>query len=176
MYRISALVLLSLVLTGCNNQPGWVNVLSHDKEGNVESGHIGDLISVIRQGCQLRVGWGARRAADATQTIEHLAEPVWVAVRNSENVEVQLDTFAINLGVMGEPIEEHPRRERFGGTDTAISWRANLKTDGTFEAVWYEHGTGDFVLRIPQRHPMRWYADCAPADAKPYFPKLAPTE
>jgi len=56
-------------------------------------------------------------------------------VRNSETVKVQIGEFLINLSVLGEPAAEHPRRERFGGTEKAVMWRANFVTDGTFDAV-----------------------------------------
>lgn len=148
----------------------WNVALHHDKDGNVISGSSDALVSAIRRGCQLRVGWGAKRAADPTQTIEHLATPAWVTVRNSNMVEVQLSDFIINLDVLGEAAVDHPRRERFGGTEKAVNWRATLKTDGSFNAVWYSAATGEFVTRMPQRHPMKWFTDCVPGAAEPYFP------
>lgn len=133
-------------------------------------GSVSDLISVVRKGCELRVAWGARRRADTTRTIEHVSTPVWVAVRDGSVVEVQLDDFLINLAVLGEPAEEHPAREPYGGTDEAVMWRANLRTDGTFDAIWYNPVTGELINRVPQRHPMAWYADCAPGEVPPLFP------
>lgn len=90
-------------------------------------------------------------------------------MRDSENVEVQIGDFLINHSVLGEPAIEHPGRERFGGTDKAVKWRANLKTDGTFDAVWYFEHSGDFITRVPQRHHMKWFADCKPGQAAPLF-------
>lgn len=147
----------------------WHVALHHDREGKVLSGDIGKLISSIRNGCNLRVGWGTKRASDPTQTIEHIATPIWVSVRNSETVEVQLDDYLINLNVLGEPAEDHPRRDRFGGTEKAVNWRASLKTDGSFDAVWYDAGTGAFIERIPQKHPMKWFVDCEPKASTPLF-------
>ena len=136
----------------------------------MQEGRVDDLIAAIRLGCDLRVAWGARRRADSTRTIEHIASPVWVSVRDGQTVEVQLDNFMINLGVLGEPPEEHPARERFGGTEHVVMWRANLKTDGTFDAVWYEAASGAFITRVPQRHPMSWFVDCQPREAVPLYP------
>ncbi|MEO9599638.1 hypothetical protein [Parasphingorhabdus sp.] len=150
----------------------WHVVLQHDKDGDVIAGHNYGLVSAIRNGCQIRIGWGARRSSDPSQTIEHIATPVWVAVRNGNIVEAQLSDFVINLDVMGEAAADHPRRERFGGTEKAVSWRATLKTDGSFNAVWYSPATGAFITRVPQRHPMKWFADCAPLASEPYFPSV----
>ncbi|MCF6221530.1 MAG: hypothetical protein L3J65_10500 [Robiginitomaculum sp.] len=35
-----------------------------------------------------------------------------------------------NLKVLGEPTAKHRRRERFGGTEKAVKWRAAFNTDG----------------------------------------------
>lgn len=147
----------------------WHVALHHDRDGKVFSGDISKLISSIRNGCNLRVAWGTKRASDPTQTIEHIATPIWVSVRNSETVEVQLDDYLINLNVLGEPPEDYPRRDRFGGTEKAVKWRASLKTDGSFNAVWYYAGTGAYVERVPQKHPMKWFVDCAPKTSTPLF-------
>lgn len=151
------------------HESNWHLALKHNSQGTVEQGSVGELISAVRLGCDLRIAWGARRRADSTRTIEHIATPVWVAVRDGESVEVQLDDFLINLSVLGEPAVEHPERDRFGGTDRAVMWRANLKTDGTFEAVWYDAASGDFITRVPQRHPMSWFVDCQPGAADPLY-------
>ena len=76
----------------------------------------------------------------------------------------------INLSVLGEPESEHRNRDRFGGVNQVVKWRANLKTDGTFDAVWFAPHSGEFIERIPQRHPMRWYADCQPTENRPLYP------
>jgi len=147
----------------------WNLMLSHTADGSVRQGSNENLVSVIRQGCQIRVAWGARRAADPKRTIEHIANPVWVTVRDGNQVEVQLNDFLINHKVLGEPSSQYPQRERFGGTDKAVMWRANLKTDGTFDAVWYYAHSGEFITREPQTHPMKWFADCEPSSSEPLF-------
>ncbi len=159
-------------LSGCASMHStpWQLMLSHDRDGEVTGGHIDQLISAVRSGCQLQVAWGARRRSDPQSTIEHIASPLWVSVRNGQSVEAQLEGFMSNLAVLGEPNEEQPRYERFGGTEKAVWWRANLKTDGSFDAVWYHHD-GRLAERVPQRHPMRWYADCKPSHTEPLFPR-----
>ena len=48
-------------------------------------------------------------------------------------------------------------------------WRANLKTDGTFDAVSYDAATGEFITRVPQRHPLRWFVNCVPGEDEPLY-------
>ena len=164
---------LAVLMIGACTAPensGWHVMLSHDADGSVESGSVDNIVAAVRSGCQLRVAWGARRAADPSQTIEHIAEPIWVSIRNGDSVEIQLDNFLINHSVLGEPEAEHPRRERFGGTSKTVMWRANLKTDGSFDAIWYSPQTGKLITRIPQQHRMKWFADCQPGQTEPLFP------
>lgn len=165
------LLLITLCLSACEpGAPGWHLAVKHDSQGVIQEGELERLVDAVRAGCDIRVAWGARRRADSTRTIEHIAEPVWVSVRDGGSVEVQLDQFMINLGVLGEPAAEHPQREPYGGTERAVMWRANLKTDGTFDAVWYDAATGEFITRVPQRHPMSWFTDCVPGNAAPLYP------
>jgi len=171
--RIVLLAVYLILFVGCAPEPQWHLKLAHSEDGEVQSGSKAELIGAIRNGCQVRVAWGARRAADPNMTIEHIAIPGWISVRNSNDVEVQLDGFMSNLAVLGEPPEDHPRRERFGGTEKAVSWRANLKTDGSFEAIWYYAHTGELVERVPQTHPMKWFADCRNYNSTPLYPLKA---
>ncbi|MEM8983594.1 MAG: hypothetical protein AAGC71_11245 [Pseudomonadota bacterium] len=153
----------------------WVLQLANTADGDITDGSMEDLISTIRAGCQVRIAWGARRAADPSRTIEHSAEPLWISIRSGETVTAQIGGFSANLSVLGEDPAEHPRYERFGGTEQLTEWRADIGTDGSFNAVWFRAGTGEFIERIPQRHPMRWYADCDVTDAPPLYPSDSAT-
>ncbi|MEM9495742.1 MAG: hypothetical protein AAGA09_07035 [Pseudomonadota bacterium] len=164
-------VLALVFLTACRgDQSPWRLALSHDANGAVIEGDAAHLVSAIRHGCDIRVAWGARGRANPDRTIEHVSTPIWVSVRNDTDVEVQLDAFAINLAVLGEPPADHENLEPYGGVERMVKWRATLKTDGTFDAVWYYPHNGAFVARVPQRHPMRWFVNCAPGPATPLYP------
>ena len=161
-----------ILVSGCTQQKSpWNLVLQHDNQGDVQQGSEEALIASIRMGCQIRVAWGARRRSDPSRTIEHVATPIWVSVRNGETVEVQLDEFMINLDVLGHPPAEFPQLEPYGGTERPVMWRATLKTDGTFDAVWFDASNGDYITRVPQRHPMKWYVDCIPQETGVLYPE-----
>ena len=165
-----SLLLIVLTISACSpSEPKWRLMLKHDENGQVLAGDVQRLVGAIRNGCALRVAWGARLRSDDRKTIEHVSTPLWVAVRDGEIVEVQLDDYLINLAVLGEPIDAHPQRERFGGTAKAVMWRANFSTNGAFDAVWYDAATGAFITRVPQTHVGSWYADCNPQESMPLF-------
>lgn len=127
------------------------------------------IIAAVRNGCQLRIAWGSHRTEPSFRSVEHVADVKWVTARNGETISAQIGDFLINLTALGEPPEEHPRRDEYGGTEQVIKWRATLQTDGTFDAVWFAPHSGDFIARRPQRHPMKWYADCDPAHSEPLY-------
>ena len=68
---------LLFVVSACGPPSNsWNLMLAHSAEGDVSEGSVDRLISAVRSGCDLRVGWGARRVSDPSRTIEHIAEPV----------------------------------------------------------------------------------------------------
>ncbi|MFK7889055.1 MAG: hypothetical protein AB8G16_19525 [Gammaproteobacteria bacterium] len=175
MGRALLSVLLCFWAYGCSvaPPPSWHLMLAHDRDGDVTAGSPEHVASAVRNGCQIRIAWGARRIADATQTVEHVADAVWISVHNGTRIRAQVDGFMSNLAVLGEPLAEHPRFERFGGTSNAVLWRATLSNDGQFNAIWYGANDGQLKFRAPQRHPMRWYADCAARQSEPLYPAVA---
>lgn len=161
----------AVALGGCDTTAAdaWTLALAHTEEGVPLDGSLDALVGAIRRGCPVRVAWGTRRRADPGRTIEHASDPVWLSVPDGASVTAQLGDVLINLPVVGEPEEDHPARAPFGGTARAVFWRANLSTDGTFDAIWYDRGTGELINRVPQRHRMRWYVQCAPGEGEPLF-------
>ncbi len=147
----------------------WHLMLAHDRDGKVLEGAQSNIVDAVRSGCQLRIAWGGGRADPPRRSVEHASDVKWVTVRNGEHVHAQIGDFLINLVALGEPLEDHPRREEFGGTQQVVEWRATLGTDGSFDAVWFKPHTGEFVTRRPQNHPMKWFADCKPGKPAPLY-------
>ncbi|MEO1574513.1 MAG: hypothetical protein AAFU65_06085 [Pseudomonadota bacterium] len=172
MFRLILIALLAVPALGCATMTPntWNLALAHDRDGNVTQGDVVNIANAVRRGCRVRIAWGARRAADPSRTIEHVADATWISVVNEELIRAEVDGFMANLAVLGEPSEDHPRMARFGGTEKAVLWRATLSSDGRFDAIWYGATDGELKVRIPQRQPMRWYADCAPGTAPPLYP------
>ena len=168
----STLVITFLILCACSTQSenGWHLLLAHDSEGTVTEGAAEQVAHAVRRGCVVRSAWGARRRADPAQTVEHVAEATWISVRNGNQLQAQLDGFMSNLQALGQPAEKHPRLDRFGGTEQAVLWKALLSNDGRFDAIWYGAADGTLKVRIPQRHPMRWFADCDGTPSSPLYP------
>lgn len=156
-----------LTAAACASAPTPEVALRHDREGVVLEGSVERLATAIRQGCPISVAWGGRRRNDPARTIEHAATPIWTTVRDGNEVEVQIEGFAANLDTLGVDPGEEPSGGRSTPTDKFVRWRASLKTDGAFEAIWYYPDSGELVLRAPQRHRMTWFANCRIREATP---------
>ncbi|MEM1036981.1 MAG: hypothetical protein AAGI14_09515 [Pseudomonadota bacterium] len=173
----TALILIAgfgtLTLSGCETSQSqassWHLMLSHDRDGAVKAGSERNIVDAVRSGCQIRIAWGGGRADPPRRSIEHVADVKWITVRNGERVSAQIGDFLINLVALGDPPEDHPRREEFGGTQEVVHWRATLMADGSFDAVWFKPHSGEFITRRPQNHPMKWFADCRPGSPEPLY-------
>ena len=136
-------------------------VFKNDRNGNTLLGSKEDLISHIRSGSSIKVGWGSK---GKTRSIEHLSEPIWIAVLNEQEVTVQLSP--IYLGT----VDWDNLSSNFSdSTKINEEWRVVITTKGEFDAVWYDKYEGKMIKRVPQRHPMTWYAKGEITSTQPYY-------
>ncbi|MFK7954404.1 MAG: hypothetical protein AB8B73_16245 [Ekhidna sp.] len=140
------------MLSGCLPQTqtnGYQLVYKNDKEGRTIVGSKESLINAIRLGANIKIGWGSK---GKEHTIEHLSEPVWIAILDESEVIAHLDpqvfstinwddltaTYTDSLGVINE-------------------WRVAITTNGDFDAIWYDRKHHQISKRVPQNHIMSWY-------------------
>jgi len=152
----------SAASSGAQQASPWHLMLSHDRDGNVTEGSVANVVNTVRNGCQHRIAWGG----SGRRTVEHVADIKWITVHNENEVKAQISDFMFNQEFLGE---DFPRAEPFGGTDDVVHWRATLKPDGSFNAIWYKPHSGALVTRRPQNYPMKWFADCDPGEALPLY-------
>lgn len=156
----------------CNNSnkdvpatrdPLWRSVFRTGVNGEELSGSRDNLLMAVRAGLPIRVGWGLSRERDGkTISVEHVADPVFVTIVNSDEVVVQLP--------------EHISQKSYWNAnqaffdEPAVMWRGILSTTGTFDAIWVNRTTGETIRRSPQRAAFTWYAMQSP---KTVIPTLA---
>jgi hypothetical protein len=70
---------------------------------------------------------------------------------NGDDVFVQLPE---HIGQKSYSQREDARFDR-----ASVMWRGLMGTDGTFDAVWVNRGSGDEVRRLPQRAGVAWFAE-----------------
>jgi len=154
IFRIS-IVFIVFHFISCNqNKSGsdFKIVYKNDKEGNTLIGSKQELIKYIRAGASIKIGWGVK---GKERSIEHLSEPIWIAVMNESEVGVQLAPHISSAFTDTSKINEE--------------WRVKLNTKGEFNAVWYDKYDGTLIKRVPQNHTMTWFAKGNIENSKPLF-------
>lgn len=124
-------------------------VYKNDNQGNTLKGSKKDLIQFIRGGADLKIGWGVK---GKRHSIEHLAEPIWIAVLDESEVIVHLDPQ-----VLSKPDWNKLTADYADSTLLKKEWRVVVSTKGTFDAVWYNRKNDNVVERRPQNHTISWF-------------------
>ena len=129
----------------------WRPVYRHDARGKLLSGTKAHLVSAVERGRPLRIGWGGKKAEHRWA---HTAEPVFVTITNRSQVVANLPEH------LAQKSYHDAKKAQF--IDEAWMWRGLLSTDGTFDAIWVDRGTGKQMLRVPQRAAVTWWAFTSP--------------
>ena len=162
-YRLLCLVLL---LGGCTDSTtSWSLQLHHDTQGEVLDGSHNQMINAIRNGCEIRVAWGGGSPDHPRGSVEHVSPAEWITLRDDNQISVQISGYISNQDVLDQGDTDTSQVGQYGGTRHLVAWRSTLKTDGTFNAVWYYPHNGEFITRRPQRYAMKWFSDCSPVEA-----------
>ena len=140
----------------------WRPVYRHDTRGRRLSGAKSDLVAAVHSGRPLRMGWGGKKA---NHRWAHNAAPVFVTVIDGSEVVANLPEH------LAQQSYHDAKQARF--IDQSWLWRGLLSTDGSFDAVWIERGTGKQMLRVPQRAAVTWWAFTAPSGCKASDPELS---
>ena len=163
VYKIFFLFMVLGFICSCNNSRnlakdnivnefGWKAVYKHDKNGDALNGSIDSLINGIRNGYDVRIGWGwEREVADSILRLEHMAEPLFLTIIQEKNVSVVIDAHPLLQSYLDV------ENQKFG--EGGHIWQCVLTTKGTFNAQVHERSTGELIKDWPQRHKMIWFLE-----------------
>ena len=89
-------ILASIGLFGQNieNQKvedGWSLVYANNENGNRVSGDLGKLISAIRNGEPIRLGWTVEHPTDKSVKVEHFADAKFITILSDSTVFAQIE-------------------------------------------------------------------------------------
>lgn len=96
---LPTLLILFIICISCNRNKhtrprnSWSLVYKTDKNGNKIIGDKNELISFIRKGHPIRVGWRSKRRNDTTKTVEHLVDAEFLTIANGDEVFAQITPF-----------------------------------------------------------------------------------
>lgn len=135
---------------------GWQMAYKHDENGKRIEGNIDSLIQGIRNGYEVRIGWGwQRERGDSLLRLEHMAQPIFLSVIQEGNVSAVIDAHPL----LDSYIAIEQQKFRSGGH----IWQCVLTTQGTFNAQVYHRSTGELLNDWPQKHHMTWFLQYPPS-------------
>ncbi|WP_350285858.1 hypothetical protein [uncultured Croceitalea sp.] len=146
------LLLICFMVQSCHNETKyetWMVALKTSKDGNVIKGSKPQLIKAIRNGADIKIGWGNK---GKNHSIEHLSVPIWLAVLDGKEVLAKLHPQYSSTLDWDTLSGNHSDKEVIHQ-----EWRVVINTDGSFDAIWYDRKTDSLIRRVPQHHTMTWF-------------------
>ncbi|UJH67799.1 hypothetical protein [Allomuricauda sp. SCSIO 65647] len=131
---------------------GWKAIYKHDENGKRIEGNIDSLVMGIRNGYDVRIGWGwQRELGDSILRLEHVAKPLYISIIQDKNVSAIIDPHPLlqsYIDIDGQTFGE-------GGH----IWQCIMTTKGTFNAQVYDRSDGQLIKNWPQNHKMTWFLE-----------------
>lgn len=160
--KVALSICTILFLFSCQqSNDTWVAVYKNDKEGETIAGSKAQLINAIRNGNPVRIAWGSE---GRTHRIEHISDPVWIAILDETEVIAHLDPqvlSTVNWDTLSADYSD--------STKLSEEWRVVITTKGEFDAVWYDRANHKVLQRRPQNHVMTWFVKGKVAENAPAF-------
>lgn len=92
-------ILIALIIISCTKEEKktileeWKLEYKNDTNGNKVFGNKEALISYVRKGNPIRIGWASRRRNDSTKTVEHIVDAEFITIANGDEVFAQIKPF-----------------------------------------------------------------------------------
>lgn len=131
---------------------GWTAVYKHDEYGTSLEGNIDTLISAIRSGYDLHVGWGfEKELSDTLLRLEHIAKPVFITIIQEKYVSVVIDPHPL--------LSSYYDISNQSIADGGHTWQCVLTTKGEFNAQIHHRSSGELIKDWRQRQRMTWFVN-----------------
>lgn len=135
------LTFLFVITLEANSQKDWKLIYANTEQGVRTHGNITELIQTVREGEEIRLGWGGRR-------VEHVANASFLTILTDSVVFAQI-----------EPI--YGQTPEF--TDYTITLKENLEwvlmggTNGKSDAMMRNMVTGEIVGHNSRNRAFKWF-------------------
>lgn len=151
---LTAFVFLTLTLVvlptrGYSQDPGkWELVYENDASGNRVSGDISALISAVRNGMEVRVGWESERRGEKPLWVEHIAEASFLTIMSGEIV------FAQIHGILGQT-PDFSKEELL--LKENLNWTLMAATNGKSDAIMRDMTTSEITGHNQRARGFKWW-------------------
>jgi hypothetical protein len=148
---LSILASISLLGEKGNQQKvedGWSLVYSNEENGNRVSGDLGNLISAIRNGEQIRIGWTIEDPTDKSLKVEHSADAKFITILSDSTVFAQIDSI----------IGQTPSvKDKTVTLKENIEWSFSASSLGNNDSMNINTKTGEIVDHKPFKCGIKWF-------------------
>jgi hypothetical protein len=149
---LSILVSISLFGEKKGNQQkvedGWSLVYSNDENGNRVSGDLGKLISAIRNGEQIRIGWTIEDPTDKSLKVEHSADAKFITILSDSTVFAQIDPIIGQTPIV---------KDKTVTLKENIEWSFSASSLGNNDSMNINTKTGEIVDHKPFKCGIKWF-------------------
>jgi hypothetical protein len=129
-------------------EDGWSLVYSNDENGNRVSGDLGKLISAIRNGEQIRIGWTIEDPTDKSLKVEHSADAKFITILSDSTVFAQIDPI----------IGQTPSvKDKTVTLKENIEWSFSASSLGNNDSMNINTKTGEIVDHKPFKCGIKWF-------------------
>lgn len=132
-----------------NKKSGWVLVYENDENGKRISGNIQDLITQIKSGQPIRIGWTVAHPTDRRIRAEHIADAKFITVLGDSTVFTQIDP------IVGQIPSFKDRSMTFKEN---VEWVFSASTTGENDSMNSDVVTKQIIDHKKFRAGVRWYA------------------
>lgn len=149
-YFLALLILVSISCANTERNNEWNIIYKNDKDGNALIGSKTQLINAIRLGQDIKIGWGAK---GENHSIEHLSEPIWLAILDEKEVIAHLNPQILSTIEWDNLSANYSESLKLNE-----EWRVVITSKGEFDAVWYDRSRDSVIKRMPQNHVISWFS------------------
>jgi hypothetical protein len=147
-------VLASISLFGQNNEnqkveDGWSLVYANNENGNRVSGDLGKLISAVRNGEPIRIGWTIEHPTDESLKVEHFADAKFITILSDSTVFAQIEPI----------VGQTPSiKDKTVTLKENIEWSFSASSLGNNDSMNINTKTGEIVDHKPFKCGIKWFS------------------
>jgi hypothetical protein len=135
---------------------GWALVYANDENGNRVSGDLEKLLSAVRNGEPIRIGWTIEPPANKSLKVEHFADAKFITILSDSTVFAQIDP------IVGQTPSIKDKTVTLKGN---IEWSFSASSLGNNDSMNVNTKTGEIMDHKPFKCGIKWFRKtCAGSD------------
>jgi len=145
---VALLLSLSALAQGAGRE--WTLIYVNDENGRRIEGDLAKLISLVRKGQPIRIGWTIENSTNKSLRVEHVADAAFITVMSDSVLFAQISPI----------VGQSPRiKDKFITLDENLEWSFIGSTAGNHDAMFTNKKTGEILNHSPFKCAIRWFAN-----------------